>query len=185
MSIQDTRSQHADASSPSRLDYRIAEMSKKNPNDVEVAIKSEVNVQPAIEAPIIAQLIEDELEKDELFPEGGLGWLAVLGCFMLSSPQYCLGEELDVLVSCPGFGLCWGVFQEYYRHHILVGTSDLVLGSTQGTVGTISSLFIGRLGDKYGYKRFTIFGPVCSVGQFLGAAFGSKLWHFFLAQVHN
>ncbi|CAE7189202.1 unnamed protein product [Rhizoctonia solani] len=84
-----------------------------------------------------------------------------------------------------GFGLCWGVFQEYYRHNILVGTSDSVLGllgSTQGAVGTLSSLFIGKLGDRYGYKRFTVMALVCSVGQLIGAAFGSKLWHFFLAQ---
>ncbi|KAG9088969.1 hypothetical protein FRC06_001755, partial [Ceratobasidium sp. 370] len=58
---------------------------------------------------------------DELYPENFRGWL------------------------------CWGVFQEYYRHHILVGTPSSVLGllgSTQGAVGTVSSLFFGKLGDR-------------------------------------
>ncbi|CAE6471599.1 unnamed protein product [Rhizoctonia solani] len=173
MSTQDTRSQPGtDAPAPPHWDHERVEIPNKTPSDVERAVKSEVDAQPAFGVPISAQPIVDELDKDDLFPEGGRGWLVVLGCFMLSSMTL-------------GFGLCWGVFQEYYRHHILVGTSDSVLGllgSTQGAVGTLSSLFIGKLGDRYGYKRFTVMALVCSVGQLLGAAFGSKLWHFFLAQ---
>ncbi|KAG9123003.1 hypothetical protein FRC07_000368, partial [Ceratobasidium sp. 392] len=81
-------------------------------------------------------------DDDELYPENLRGWLVVLGCFMLTAMTL-------------GFGLCWGVFQEYYRNNILVGTSSSVLGllgSTQGGVGTVSSLVFGKLGDRYGYK---------------------------------
>ncbi|KAG9096194.1 hypothetical protein FS749_008956 [Ceratobasidium sp. UAMH 11750] len=80
-------------------------------------------------------IVQDD---DELYPENFRGWLVVVGCFMLSSMTL-------------GFGLCWGVFQEYYQHHILVGTPSSVLGllgSTQGAVGTVSSLFFGKLGDR-------------------------------------
>ncbi|KAH7339993.1 major facilitator superfamily domain-containing protein [Rhizoctonia solani] len=173
MSTQDTEAQpRTDAPTVPRPEQARAATPNKAPTDVEKAAKEVVNVQPAFGAPIPAQAIVDVFDNDDLFPEGGRGWLVVLGCFMLSSMTL-------------GTSLCWGVFQEYYRHNILVGTSDSVLGllgSTQGAVGTLSSLFIGKLGDRYGYKRFTILALVCSVGQLLGAAFGSKLWHFFLAQ---
>ncbi|KAG8784853.1 hypothetical protein FRC12_018225 [Ceratobasidium sp. 428] len=91
-------------------------------------------------APVPQPAPEDD--DDELYPENLRGWLVVLGCFMLSAMTL-------------GFGLCWGVFQEYYRHNILVGTPSSVLGllgSTQGGIGTLSSLFFGKLGDRYGYK---------------------------------
>ncbi|KAG8697162.1 hypothetical protein FRC09_008032 [Ceratobasidium sp. 395] len=104
-------------------------------------------------APVPQPAPEDD--DDELYPENLRGWL------------------------------CWGVFQEYYRHNILVGTPSSVLGllgSTQGGIGTLSSLFFGKLGDRYGYKRFTVIALVCSVTQLIGAAFSTKLWHFFLTQ---
>lgn len=31
------------------------------------------------------QAVSTDIDDDELFPEGGRGWLVVLGCFMLSS----------------------------------------------------------------------------------------------------
>ncbi|CAE7181780.1 unnamed protein product [Rhizoctonia solani] len=139
MSGQDMRLQPGtDAPSSPRSEPGRVEIPNTTLSDVERAVKTEVDALPAFGAPIPAQPIVDELDKDDLFPEGGRGWLVVLGCFMLSSMTL-------------GFGLCWGVFQEYYRHNILVGTSDSVLGllgSTQGAVGTLSSLFIGKLGDR-------------------------------------
>ncbi|CAE6443336.1 unnamed protein product [Rhizoctonia solani] len=175
MSVQDMKLQPGTDVSPTphrRVD--APETPVKTPSEVEKTAKAEpeIHVYPAIGDPTPARPIDVGIDNDDLFPEGGRGWLVILGCFMLSAMTL-------------GFGCVELMVAEYYRHNILVGTSDSVLGllgSTQGAVGTLSSLFIGKLGDRYGYKRFTVMALVCSVSQLIGAAFSSKLWHFFLTQ---
>jgi hypothetical protein len=84
MSGQDTRSRtgtDADIDHPPEG----SEAAGKAPSDIEKTPCTEVHMQPAIGGPIPAQPIDPGLDDDELFPEGGRGWLVVLGCFMLSA----------------------------------------------------------------------------------------------------
>ncbi|QRW21842.1 glycoside hydrolase family 61 protein [Rhizoctonia solani] len=145
MSVQDMKLQPGTDVSPTphrRVD--APETPVKTPSEVEKTAKAEpeIHVYPAIGDPTPVRPIDAGIDNDDLFPEGGRGWLVILGCFMLSAMTL-------------GFGCVELMVAEYYRHNILVGTSDSVLGllgSTQGAVGTLSSLFIGKLGDRYGYK---------------------------------
>ncbi|KAL4254712.1 MFS transporter superfamily protein [Abortiporus biennis] len=106
------------------------------------------------------------------YPDGGRAWLVVLGCFIFSSITV-------------GWGLVWGVFQAYYKENYLTGTSDTVLsfiGSVPGLGMTIFSVVTGKLADRYGYKPFLTVGAIIWVVSMIGAAFSTKLWHFFLTQ---
>ncbi|KAF8602546.1 MFS general substrate transporter [Ceratobasidium sp. AG-I] len=157
-------------SPPGHVETQTAIPTHSTSNVKEILVDHDARkIEPEV---VSSQVVNTNIDDDELFPEGGRGWLVVLGCFMLSSMTL-------------GIRLCWGVFQEYYRHNILTGTSSSVLGllgSTQGAVGTAASLIIGKLGDRYGYKRFTVCALVCSVTQLLGAAWSTRLWQFFLFQ---
>ncbi|KAF8684224.1 Major Facilitator Superfamily [Rhizoctonia solani] len=151
MSVQDMKLQPGTDVSPTphrRVD--APETPVKTPSEVEKTAKAEpeIHVYPAIGDPTPVRPIDAGIDNDDLFPEGGRGWLVILGCFMLSA----------------------------------FGVGAIGLHPRRGKVGTLSSLFIGKLGDRYGYKRFTVMALVCSVSQLIGAAFSSKLWHFFLTQ---
>ncbi|CAE6484943.1 unnamed protein product [Rhizoctonia solani] len=107
------------------------------------------------------------------FTEGGLeGWKAVLGCTL-------------VVAATAGWNMMWGVFQAYHSKTLLRGTPDATLsaiGATQNALMTGLAFITGKLGDKYGYKRFI--GAGCIVvflGQF-GAAWCHSLWSIFLTQ---
>ncbi|KAG8741169.1 hypothetical protein FRC10_003214 [Ceratobasidium sp. 414] len=89
----------------------------------------------------------EKLEKDEEKIE-----LATGTAFCLPVPPPVLDDDELYPENFRGW-LCWGVFQEYYQHHILVGTPSSVLGLLGSTQGAL-----------------------------LGAAFSTKLWQFFLTQ---
>ncbi|CAE6433753.1 unnamed protein product [Rhizoctonia solani] len=76
MSGQDTRSR---TGTDANIDHppEGSEAAGKAPSDIEKTPRTEVHVQPAIGGPIPAQPIDPGLDDDELFPEGGRGWLVL------------------------------------------------------------------------------------------------------------
>ncbi|KAG8951096.1 hypothetical protein FRC04_006755 [Tulasnella sp. 424] len=120
----------------------------------------------------VPSTIKDSPLEEEEFPEGGRGWLVVLGAFIYA------GLVL-------GWPLAWGVFQSYYRSHVFPNASDTtlsLLGTLQNMVMTFTAFVSGKLGDRYGYKPFIGVGSVIAVVGLLTAAFSTELWHFFITQ---
>ncbi|KAG8905735.1 hypothetical protein FRB99_008372 [Tulasnella sp. 403] len=109
---------------------------------------------------------------EEEYPEGGRGFSVPL-CFT-STDAVCAAESL-----------VWGVFQAYYKQHVLPDASDTtlsLLGTLQNMVMTFTAFISGKLGDRYGYKPFILIGSVTSCIGLLSAAFSTKLWQFFITQ---
>ncbi|KZO93329.1 MFS general substrate transporter, partial [Calocera viscosa TUFC12733] len=101
-------------------------------------------------------------------PEGGRGWWVVAGCSMIAAGL-----------------LVWGVFQEFYQDQMFPDTSPAILG----LLGSIAcgfmfpiSVICGKLGDRYGYKRFVITGCIISFLAMLCAAFCTEVWQLFITQ---
>ncbi|KAF9345695.1 hypothetical protein BGX26_002868 [Mortierella sp. AD094] len=64
------------------------------------------------------------------FPDGGFGWLVVLGAFMI---QFC----------CWGFNFSWGVYQEYYVENDIFKGATLSQVSWCGGLGAASGFMFG------------------------------------------
>ncbi|CCO33059.1 hypothetical protein BN14_07128 [Rhizoctonia solani AG-1 IB] len=100
----------------------------------------------------VEQVVDDE------FVEGGFeGWKVILGCALIGAPTI-------------GWNLLWGVFQAYHSKFLLKGTPDATLsavGSVQNAVMTGLAFVTGKLGDRYGYRRFIAGGCITVfLGQF-------------------
>ncbi|CAE6464767.1 unnamed protein product [Rhizoctonia solani] len=107
------------------------------------------------------------------FVEGGFeGWKVILGCALIAAPTV-------------GWNLLWGVFQAYHSKVLLKGTPDATLsaiGAVQNSLMTALAFVTGKLGDKYGYRRFIASGCVIAfLGQFC-ASWCHDLWSIFLTQ---
>ncbi|KAK7457206.1 hypothetical protein VKT23_010506 [Stygiomarasmius scandens] len=107
------------------------------------------------------------------FPDGGLrAWLVVLGCFMYGC-------------SCMGWGLVWGVLQDYYHTNLFPDTKLSVLSIVGGLCNFTmngSSYFFGGLGDRFGYKRMIAISCFLAYCCLLASAFTTKIYHLFLFQ---
>ncbi|KAJ7130400.1 major facilitator superfamily domain-containing protein [Mycena epipterygia] len=112
-------------------------------------------------------------ELEWTYPDGGLrAWLVVFGCFIMSS-------------TCMGWGLVWGVFQDYYHTNRFAGTSlstlSLVGGLFSFSMNCAAYLF-GGIGDRYGYKRMIALSCLLGYLCLLASAFATKLYQIFLFQ---
>ncbi|CEL58613.1 Monocarboxylate transporter 10 OS=Rattus norvegicus GN=Slc16a10 PE=1 SV=1 [Rhizoctonia solani AG-1 IB] len=110
---------------------------------------------------------------DDEFVEGGFeGWKVILGCALIGAPTI-------------GWNLLWGVFQAYHSKFLLKGTPDATLsavGSVQNALMTGLAFVTGKLGDRYGYRRFIAVGCITVfLGQFC-ASWCHDLWSIFLTQ---
>ncbi|KAF8754717.1 Major Facilitator Superfamily [Rhizoctonia solani] len=110
---------------------------------------------------------------DDEFVEGGFeGWKVILGCALIAAPTV-------------GWNLLWGVFQAYHSKFLLKGTPDATLsavGSVQNALMTSLAFVTGKLGDRYGYKRFIASGCIIVfLGQFC-ASWCHEFWSIFLTQ---
>ncbi|CAE6419182.1 unnamed protein product [Rhizoctonia solani] len=115
----------------------------------------------------VGQVGEDE------FVEGGLeGWKVIIGCALIAAPTV-------------GWNLLWGVFQAYHSKVLLKGTPDATLsaiGAVQNSLMTALAFVTGKLGDKYGYRRFIASGCVIAFLGQLCASWCHELWSIFLTQ---
>ncbi|KAI0742937.1 major facilitator superfamily domain-containing protein [Daedaleopsis nitida] len=140
----------------------------------EVALKNPEAALVEVPPSLAQESTDDGSEKcktyEDTFPEGGRGWVVVLGCFIFSAATV-------------GWGLVWGVTEEYFRSHMFPGTPDSVLttlGSMSCLIMTIVGIVAGKLADRYGYKPFLAAGAVIWVASMLASAFCTELWHFFI-----
>ncbi|ODN73845.1 hypothetical protein L202_07369 [Cryptococcus amylolentus CBS 6039] len=117
------------------------------------------------------QTSEKEAGEHE-YPDGGYGWVVLGACCCLS------GCTL-------GWGMCYGVFQEYYLSNVYLDADTSVL-SLAGTLCAFmmnaTSFFSGRYGDRFGFKRVLYCSAIVSwLGLFL-AGWSTKLWQTILTQ---
>ncbi|KAL6302561.1 major facilitator superfamily domain-containing protein [Sparassis latifolia] len=125
-----------------------------------------------LDTPVIdssSPVADDDVPADpfDSYPEGGRGWIVVLGCVIFSAST------------------AWGIVQTYYVEHLFPHTSESVLstlGSMSGMIMTLTSVITGKLGDRYGYKPFLAAGALCWTVSMLCSAFCTKVWQFFLTQ---
>ncbi|KAJ7151334.1 major facilitator superfamily domain-containing protein [Mycena crocata] len=107
------------------------------------------------------------------YPDGGLrAWLVVLGCFIMSS-------------TCMGWGLVWGVFQDYYHTNRFPATSLSTLSLVGGLFSfsmNCAAYFFGGIGDRYGYKKMIALSCFLGYLCLLASAFATKLYQVFLFQ---
>ncbi|KAI0744531.1 MFS general substrate transporter [Earliella scabrosa] len=102
---------------------------------------------------------------DDLPPDGGRGWLVILGCVIYSAATV------------------WGVTQAYFTEHVFPDASESVLstlGSMSGIFMTLLSVIPGKLADRYGYKPFLAAGGLLWTISMLACTFATELWHFFV-----
>ncbi|WWD22773.1 hypothetical protein CI109_107266 [Kwoniella shandongensis] len=116
----------------------------------------------------------EEAADDELhvYPDGGYGWVVLVCCATLAGCTM-------------GWGMNYGVFQQYYAENVFRGanTSVLSLGGTLCAFAMNSTAFLsGRYGDRYGFKRALYLGvSIAWLGLFL-ASWSTKLWQIILTQ---
>ncbi|KAI0673188.1 major facilitator superfamily domain-containing protein [Trametes maxima] len=120
--------------------------------------------------------VADNVEVDEdIFPEGGRGWVVVLGCAIFSAATV-------------GWGYVWGVTEEYFRTQMFPGTADSVLttlGSLPSLIMTIVGIVAGKLADRYqqtlfARQPFLAAGAIVWMGGMLASAFCTEVWQFFI-----
>ncbi|KAJ3993070.1 major facilitator superfamily domain-containing protein [Lentinula boryana] len=133
----------------------------------------------------IAQSVKADTESattlialEESYPEGGLrAWLVVLGCFLYACTVF-------------GWGLNWGVLQDYYHTTMFPNTSLSVLGTIVGLANFVSmiitmngsSYVFGGLGDRFGYKKMIAISCFLAYLCLLASAFVTKVYQLFLFQ---
>ncbi|CAO3593272.1 unnamed protein product [Absidia cylindrospora] len=115
------------------------------------------------------------IEKDESNlrepPNGGIGWLVVVGCFC-------------GLFATQGYGYSWGVYLNYYNTHVYPGemTNLTWIGSLWFALTNITGPFHVYLCGKVGYKW--MLGVACILSGFsmMMASISSSIWHLYLTQ---
>ncbi|KAH9924237.1 MFS general substrate transporter [Amylocystis lapponica] len=114
-------------------------------------------------------------EEEWTYPDGGRGWLVVLGCVIYSSLTL-------------GWAYAWGVVQDYYQKYTLPNSSGTILsllGSMSGVIMTIFCMVTGKLGDRYSQpyvQPLLALGACFWTAGMLCSAFCTELWQFFLTQ---
>ncbi|KAJ7621573.1 major facilitator superfamily domain-containing protein [Mycena polygramma] len=115
------------------------------------------------------ELVQAGEEDEWTYPDGGVrAWLVVGGCFIMA-----------------GWGLVWGVFQDFYHTNRFSEASVSILSLVGGvfcfSMNFVSYLF-GAIGERYGYKRMIALSCVLAYLCFLASAFATKLYQVFLFQ---
>ncbi|ORY05949.1 MFS general substrate transporter [Basidiobolus meristosporus CBS 931.73] len=112
------------------------------------------------------------VELDETYPEGGRGWLVVLG-----------GHLIHVVAF--GIQTTFGIFQEHYTNVVFAGSSPSTI-SLIGTIGAgvlaFSTLITGNLADRFGYRTTITIGCCILVAGLIIASFCTQIWQLILTQ---
>ncbi|KAF9911130.1 hypothetical protein EC991_004684 [Linnemannia zychae] len=107
------------------------------------------------------------------FPDGGFGWLVVLGAFMI---QFC-GF---------GFNFSWGVYQEHYVNENIFPGQGLTDISWAGTIGAgsvfITGPFQSSMIRRFGVRPLIATGIVISSCGLVLASFANRVWQLYLTQ---
>ncbi|KAF9158556.1 hypothetical protein BGX21_003169 [Mortierella sp. AD011] len=107
------------------------------------------------------------------FPDGGFGWLVVLGAFVI---QFC----------CWGFNFSWGVYQEYYVENDIFKGATLSQISWCGGLGAASVFltcpFQTQMVSKFGLRPVIATGIVISGSGMISASFAKTVWQLYLTQ---
>ncbi|KAF7343328.1 Monocarboxylate transporter [Mycena venus] len=118
-------------------------------------------------------VVEAGADGEWTYPDGGLrAWLVVLGCFIMAC-------------TCMGWGLVWGVFQDYYHTTKFSGTPLSTLSLVGGTLSfsmNFAAYLFGGIGDRYGYKKMIALSCTFAYLCLLASAFATKLYQIFLFQ---
>ncbi|KAE9405886.1 MFS general substrate transporter [Gymnopus androsaceus JB14] len=105
---------------------------------------------------------------EEAYPDGGLrAWLVVLGCFLYAC---------TVLQVYAGWGLTWGLLQDYFHANMFPNTSLSVLSIISGLMSFTmcgSSYLFGGLGDRFCCLTIYVYSHQRSP---------PKIYHLFLFQ---
>ncbi|KAF8903951.1 MFS general substrate transporter [Gymnopilus junonius] len=116
---------------------------------------------------------EDELEKEELLPEGTFwGWMSVVGGFCLSLSTF-------------GFILSWSTFQAYYEQVTLNSStpSDIAwIGSLQSSLIFLPGIVAGRLFDAGYFRHLLAIGSILFIVSNFLIAECNHYWQFLLCQ---
>ncbi|KAJ7734770.1 major facilitator superfamily domain-containing protein [Mycena maculata] len=137
---------------------------------------AQLQVNPIVREKSLVGVVESVGEDEWTYPDGGLrAWLVVLGCFIMAC-------------TCMGFGLVWGVFQDYYHTNRFAGTSlstRSLVGGTLSFCMTFSSYLFGGIGERYQLivpQRMIALSCVLGYLCLLASAFATKLYQVFLFQ---
>ncbi|KAJ3981579.1 major facilitator superfamily domain-containing protein [Lentinula detonsa] len=111
---------------------------------------------------------------EESYPEGGLrAWLVVLGCFLYACTVF-------------GWGLNWGVLQDYYHTTMFPNTSLSVLGTIVGLANFVSMnlLHAQCISMNNGEFQQKMIAISCFLAYLclLASAFVTKVYQLFLFQ---
>ncbi|KAI0772349.1 major facilitator superfamily domain-containing protein [Trametes elegans] len=118
--------------------------------------KSSLDLPPTVLP--VDEVAERNSYDEDGFPEGGRGWIVVLGCSIFSAATVGWGY-----VALHNFRV-WGVTEEYFRAHMFPNTSAAVLT----TLGSIASL------------PFLAAGSLIWTASMIAAAFCTEVWQFFI-----
>ncbi|KAJ7337525.1 major facilitator superfamily domain-containing protein [Mycena albidolilacea] len=117
--------------------------------------------------------VEAGAEGEWNYPDGGLrAWLVVAGCFIMAA-------------TCMGWGLVWGVFQDFYHTNKFSGTPISALSLVGGLFAfsmNCATYVFGGLGERYGYKRMIALSCLLAYLCLLASAFATKLYQVYLFQ---
>ncbi|ORX94276.1 MFS general substrate transporter [Basidiobolus meristosporus CBS 931.73] len=112
------------------------------------------------------------VELEETYPEGGRGWLVVLGGLFIHLVAF-------------GIQTTFGIFQEHYTNVVFAGTSPSTV-SLIGTIGAgvlaFSTLVTGNLADRFGYRTTITIGACILVVGLVIASFCTEVWQLILTQ---
>jgi MFS family permease len=104
-------------------------------------------------------------------PDGGYGWLVVLGVF------------LAFFTNC-GYVQAWGVLQDYYYTDVFNGQVDVtvfsITGSLYNVMMLLTGLFLRVPLRKFGVRGVVAIGACVMVACFIGASFAREPWQIVL-----
>ncbi|ORZ00828.1 major facilitator superfamily domain-containing protein [Syncephalastrum racemosum] len=105
-------------------------------------------------------------------PEGGYGWLVLLGAFL---SQFALF----------GIMFSWGILQDYFQRNMFGSEAQTQL-SFAGTIMELGSVTMGPffqiLVSKFGLTAVMIFGSVIATLGLELASLSTQIWHLYLTQ---
>jgi MFS family permease len=119
-------------------------------------------------------VVEDDIPKEDAFPEGGYGWIIVIASFLIHIPTI-------------GVPTCFGVFQEHYKNESVFpgsySTLSIAFIGSFGTAGIgIFALISGRLTDLFGHRLMAVIGGIIQFASLMLASFSQQYWQFLLLQ---